>query len=108
MLVVQIDRAASEGQPTVVEVLDDPLLDLFRALALCENAESGLPSGIIWSERTHVRSRNGPDTTVPPAHHDLPEIIRSSSERLFTTGKVSTGFGYDDHPSLSRQSRSAL
>jgi hypothetical protein len=99
---------AFEEQLTVVEVLDDPLLNLFRAFALRENAGSGLLSGIIWWERTHVRSRNAPDTAVPPAHHDLPEIIRSSIERRFTTGKVSTGFGYDDHSSLLPQSRSAL
>jgi hypothetical protein len=47
MSVVQIHCAASEEQPTVVEVLDDPLLNLFRALALRENAGSGLLSGII-------------------------------------------------------------
>jgi hypothetical protein len=108
MSVVQIHCAASEEQPTVVEVLDDPLLNLFRALALRENAGSGLLSGIIGWKRTHVRSRNAPDTTVPPAHHDLAQIIRSSIERRFTTGKISTGFGYDDHPSLSSRSRSAI
>lgn len=69
--------------------------------------ESALLFGVAKWERTHVRGRNAPDTAVPPAHHDLAQIVRSSIERRFTTGKVSTGFGYDDHPSLLRQSRSA-
>jgi hypothetical protein len=37
----------SPDQLTVVEVLDDPLLNLFRALALRTNVQSALPSNVI-------------------------------------------------------------